>query len=93
MMFVVPQFPLKCNVWRSPSVGGTFAYATPDLVVQGNLSPGRRVMTWTTSPTPNLGHLLWNMELLLPKLTDIRAYWPPFGDSSNDVIECPADSA
>jgi hypothetical protein len=92
MAFVLPAFPLLCNVWRGSGAGGALLYKAPDLQVMGNLSPGRRVMLAFPIVTPATIGFEWNMELLLPKLTDIRVYIPPSGTLTGDIIECPAGS-
>lgn len=85
--FVVPQMPLHVSVWHF--AGGTGKYALPDVKTFGNLSPGKRVMIGgiNTSTTIMISH---EMELLVPKLTDIQCDWNLSGQT--DTIECPAGS-
>jgi hypothetical protein len=90
MAFIVPAFPLLCNVWRGSGSGGALLYNSPDLQVMGNLSPGRRTMLAFASQSPVIIPFLFMMELLLPKGTDIRVYIPPSGALTGDIIECPA---
>lgn len=80
MAFRVPNFNLVVNIWRRNGVAGV--YALPDVVTAGNLSHGRRVMVSAFAGNSP-------MELLLPKLTDIRAVWNAV---VYDVVEVPAGS-
>ena len=96
MAFRIPTFGLNVNLWRA----GTGATNPPDLVFTGNLSPGKRSMMVSTlvtgagagfAPTSALFDYQLFMELLCPRVTDIRA-----GDPGNaafpDLVECPAGS-
>lgn len=79
--FSIPNFNLLANVWRNNGVGKT--WAAPDLVSACNLSPGRRVNL-------NLGAFDGVVvELLMPKLVDVRAAW---NGVQADVVEVPAGS-
>lgn len=85
MSFRPPTFNLTCHIWRNTGVGGV--YAAPDVISQCNLSPGRRVnRTAQIGGGPGAGTDMY-MELLLPKLTDVRAAW---NGASEDLVEVPA---
>jgi hypothetical protein len=86
MAFRPPNFNLTCRIWRVGGVGG--AYAAPDVTSPCALSPGRRVLL-AQDPNPGAGSSVGVMELLLPKLTDIRATWNAV---AADVVEVPAGS-
>lgn len=85
-MFVLPQFNLTVNIWRSTSNPAT---APPDVISPGNLAWGRRVNVPSTGGTGALGVPLMTMVLLLPALTDIRG--DP-GTTNADQVEAPAGS-
>ncbi len=86
MSFNPPTFNLLANVWR---VNGTVgAYGAPDLTVMCNLSQGRRTMLGLIPAAGHPAPWIFN-ELLVPKLTDIRALW---NGVVEDLIECPAGS-
>ena len=87
MAFRVPTFNLSVNLYRGVPVMGT-----PTLTCAANLSPGRR--TLLTAPIMGTVPTFVNaadwgdvMELLLPKLTDIRGFQ---NAGLSDVVECPA---
>jgi hypothetical protein len=86
MPFVLPQFPLAINIWRLAGVGGN--YAIPDVKTVGNLTPGRRVFL-SQATAPSIATYSFFMELLLPKLTDIRPSWNGQGP---DIVEVPDGS-
>lgn len=85
MAFIVPAFPLAVNVWHG---GGAFTYLAPDVATMGNLTPGRRSMLAVTPTSTSIQVI--EMELLLPKLTDVRCNYNLVG--STDTIEVPAGS-
>jgi hypothetical protein len=86
MAFTLPTFNLNANIWRVSGTGGN--YAAPDVVTLCNLSPGRRV--FTAIPTVIAAQkTALVMELLLPKLTDIRSAW---NGLQADLVEVPAGS-
>jgi hypothetical protein len=85
MPFVLPQFPLAVSIWRLKGVGGV--YITPDVNTVGNLTPGKRVFLGASSPS--IVQATFSMELLLPKLTDIRSVWNAL---NQDMVEVPAGS-
>ena len=85
MAFVLPTFNLSVSVWRVLGVGGT--YASPDLSVMANLSPGKRVMFQGLMIGPN--EPIAPMELLLPAFTDIRSRW---NNVERDLVEAPSGS-
>jgi hypothetical protein len=86
MAFYVPQMPLAVNIWHGGGAGG--AYASPNITTVGNLTPGKRVNTTLgTGTTAPQGYM--DMQLLLPKLTDVRAAW---NSLAADVVEVPAGS-
>jgi hypothetical protein len=86
MPFVIPQFPLTASIWRVSGTGGN--YALPDVSSPANLSPGRRVMIGITT-VGAAQHSAVSMELLLPKLTDVRA---AYNGLQPDIVEVPAGS-
>lgn len=81
MAFSIPNFNLIANVWRNNGIGK--AWAAPDLVSACNLSPGRRV----NLNLAGVGIIV--VELLMPKLVDVRAQW---NGLQADVVEVPAGS-
>jgi hypothetical protein len=87
MPYVLPSFPLSINIWHEYSTGSN-NYEAPDVVTVCNLSPGKRVMVNGTISHTGL-IFTYPMEILLPKLTDIR----PFNNGiASDVCEVPAGS-
>lgn len=84
MPFVVPSFPLTCNVYT----GGVFTNP-PRISPNCNLTYGRRVMMVSTGGTSVPGVLVYNMSLLLPAGTDIRG---PRNAGGGDGVEVPAGS-
>jgi len=89
MSYVLPTFVLKANVWINYSVA--LNYNAPSSIPICNLTPGKRVM----NVDPTLGNpALYKvapvlMELLLPKLTDIR---PWIGGGNQCLCEVPNGS-
>lgn len=87
-MFVIPQFPLSCNIWRTPvnpPVG------PPAVVSICNLAWGRRTAVPSTGGTYTLGVVLMTMTLLLPAGTDIRG--DPDQAMAADLVEVPGGTA
>lgn len=84
MPYVVPQFPITCNVWTGPGHVG----AARLLAVPCNLAPGRRLLMqwwdWASSGSPAI-----NITLLVPALTDLRGWNDP---AAPDDVEVPAGS-
>jgi hypothetical protein len=80
-----PTFNLTCNVWRH----GVPTTDPPALSPRCNLAWGKRVNVASTGGTGFIGIPLVTMQLLLPKLTDVRGPQCPTGD---DTIEVPAGS-
>jgi hypothetical protein len=84
--------PLKFNCWHDFDASQN--YSSPDLAdIQCNLTPGRRIMQQGTE----VGFFLtygqaytFQMEMLIPKLTDIRCQ--SLDQANPDLIECPAGS-
>jgi hypothetical protein len=89
MPYVVPAMPLAVNIWIANNVANP-----PDVVTVGNLSPGKRGNVNASPVTTNatlgatVGQGLY-MELLCPKLTDIRGCQ---NAGLECVVECPASS-
>lgn len=83
MAYRVPTFNISCAIWRNLGIGKV--YAAPDDVTDCALSPGRRSMLLTLDPA-ELDEDALAMELLLPKLTDVRASWNAAGP---DLVEVP----
>jgi hypothetical protein len=86
MPFVVPQFPLECNIFTAHNIA-----APPRLTEECNLAWGHRVAMPAIGATADNSYLGFpgTMTLLLPALTDIR---DAFNASSYDSVECPAGS-
>lgn len=84
MAFTVPTMPLPVSIWHQ-WVDGTQAYFTPDVSTTGNITPGKRSMIGF-EPTESGGVSIFQMELLLPALTDIR---PNTTFGVPDLVECP----
>jgi hypothetical protein len=87
MAFTIPAMPLSVKIWHAWTATVT-VYAAPNVTTVGNLSPGKRIMSYggmTNQPTKSQ----IPMELLLPKLTDIRAGW---NGAAPDMVEVPAGS-
>lgn len=94
MPYVLPTFNLICNIWTGTGTPGVPDQALPMgaprlSLVPCNLCYGRRVNVASTGGTYTAGIPLLAMNLLLPKLTDIRGAQD---DTSNDVVECPSAS-
>ena len=83
MAYRVPTFNISCQIWRNLGVGG--AYVAPDNFTDCALSPGRRTMLLAQPPF-ELDEDALTMQLLLPKLTDVRAGW---NGGSPDLVEVP----
>jgi hypothetical protein len=91
MAYRLPTFNAECHIF-TPDVAGEAAVPTnpPRLAyVQCQLTYGRRVQVASTGGTSQVGILTLTMNLLLPKLTDVRG---PQDTVSFDMVECPADS-
>lgn len=88
MRFILPTFNLPINIWRSAISGGSLNYAAPDVITICNMTPGRRVMISMAVPVVPAAPA-FHMEVLLPKLTDIRANWNSQG---SDICEIPGGS-
>lgn len=84
MPYIVPAFPLIVNIWRN----GNPTINPPDVVSPGNLSPGKRVMV-APILAPGLDPPQLLMEVLLPKLTDVRGWNAAAGP---DTVEVPSGS-
>jgi hypothetical protein len=86
MAFRLPTFNLTADIYQLGGTGGT--YGIPNVVTVCNLTPGRRTLeakpVLAGQPTPAIF-----MELLLPKLTDIRAN---FNGAMPDIVEVPSGS-
>jgi len=88
MPFVIPTFNLAVSIWRTGWAANN--YATPDVTTMGNLSPGKRTMVGRQGTTINTPPAVVFMELLLPKLTDIRQAITT--NNTEDLVEVPAGS-
>lgn len=86
MAFTPPNFNLPARIWRQLGAGGN--YAAPDVTSLVNLSVGRRVLQ-SVPITVSVNLQLLFVELLFPKLTDVRAAWNGAGA---DLVEVPAGS-
>jgi hypothetical protein len=94
MPYVIPAMPLVLNVWHQWDP--TSVYAAPDVIkVPCNLSPGKRTFL-APFDSPFLGDIFnawvyaFPMEVLLPKLQDIRA--PDLNGTLPDCLEIPGGS-
>lgn len=90
MPFILPTFMVDVNIWNNALVSGA-----PTIQTKGNLSPGRRVNVVSTPLLTNAQinaavGVGYYMELLLPKLTDVRGLQ---NNGVESVVECPAGSA
>lgn len=91
MAFSVPVMPLLCNITQ-PDFPNSPGIPTPPyrlVDVPCNLAWGRRTNSASSGGTGSPGTPISCIDLLLPKLTDIRG---PQDDTSADVVECPAGS-
>lgn len=89
MSFVVPQMPLSCNIWLHFQPGVS-TYASPDVTISCNLTPGKRVFMntdnlriYSTDGRTVFGQCV---ELLLPKLGQISAGSPAKTPSVVEVV-------
>jgi hypothetical protein len=74
MAFILPTFPLECDVWHAYDPAVSF-YAAPDVIkVKCNLSPGRRVMTGYAHLVPVNDYFVFPMEVLFQPGEDIRSF-------------------
>jgi hypothetical protein len=89
MGFIVPQMPLKANVWSTPTSPPVGAPRIANL--DCNLAWGRRVGVPSTGGTGALGVVLMTMTLLVPKGTDLRS--DPDRGVAADLVEVPAGTA
>src|SRR5262249_19000236 len=86
MSFVVPQFPIECDIYTTDATSKTFR-----LTSECNLALGKRVLNplGYAVPTDSYnGYYGPFAQLLLPALTDIR-------DASqgwSDLVEVPSGS-
>ena len=91
MAFKLPSFNLLCNI-SQPDIAGTPAIPTLPLRIVNQacqLTYGRRVQVSSTGGTTQVGVLTLTMNLLLPKLIDVRG---PQDVVSADMVEVPAGS-
>lgn len=86
MSFRPPTFNLLFSGWRVLGAGG--AYAAPDVAGSCCLSQGKRVLIAVPPSTPTIG-TLGIAEIMVPKLTDIRA---AYNGASPDLLEVPTGS-
>lgn len=91
MAFSVPSFPLLANISQPDSLGDLRAPTPPfrEVDVPCNLAWGRRVNTMSTGGTGFSGVPVNCIDLLLPKLTDVRG---PQDSVGPDLAEVPAGS-
>lgn len=86
MAFIVPQMPVPISIWRVAGTGGDYAF--PDIKTLCNLTPGKRIFVAIPLTTASQKDVI-TMELLLPKLTDIRSSW---NGLQADLVEVPSGS-
>jgi hypothetical protein len=86
MAFVVPQFPIMCNVFTADLVS-----LPPRLTCPCNLAWGRRVAhpSIETDQISTASTFSPNMTLLVPALTDLR---DSINAGGQDGVEVPAGS-
>lgn len=91
MAYRLPAFNLLCNITAPVGgAGGTVPVVPYRLVdVECQLTYGRRAQMSTTGGTSNVGVLAQTMNLLLPKLTDVRG---PQDTGPADLVEVPSGS-
>ena len=82
MSYTIPAFPLSANIWHDNGLGAYQDYTLPDLIVQCNLAPGRRVV----GPPFNVAFTV-QVIALFPALSDLRS---DFNGSAPDLAEIPA---
>jgi hypothetical protein len=80
--FQPPTYNLVCNIWH----GGVMV-GPPDLSPMCNLAYGRRFDYIVVGIASGAVDSLTAMQLLLPRLTDIRG---PLSTTGFDLVECPA---
>ena len=85
MNFKIPNFNLICGIYTNRIING----ATPRLESPCLLAAGHRVQSLTTGGTFTRGVIVQEMQLLLPKLTDIR---DALSSTSEDGVEVPKGS-
>lgn len=84
MAFSLPTFNLTVWIFRH---GNAPPGAGPDVIANGNLTPGRRV--FMANAPAGFGGCPMLVEVLLPALTDIRGWNDP---GASDWAEVPAGS-
>ena len=91
MAFRLPTFNLTCNISGPTVPGGLWPpiqpYRVPGQTCQ--LTYGERVQVVSTGGTTSAGVLVLSMNLLVPKLVDVRG---PQDTVSADLVEVPAGS-
>lgn len=92
MAFVIPEFPLLCNIWDG---GGSFPPLTipmgppRETDIECNLAWGKRVNVVSSGGTGQQGVPIAAMTLLLPLGTTIHG---PEWTNGPDVVEVPKGS-
>jgi hypothetical protein len=91
MAYRLPTFNLLCNISQPDALGTpgipTAPYRLYHQICQ--LTYGHRVNVISTGGTATAGVLVLSMNLILPKLTDVRG---PQDIGGFDMVECPAES-
>lgn len=91
MAFTVPQFPIDIVIWHNydPAVS---SYGLPDGTSLANLSPGKRTFSVWQDVQPTDTVFRFPMEVLVPPLTDLRAWYDDGAGVKPDLVECPKSS-
>jgi len=84
MAFKLPTFNLTCNIYTNRNFS-----VSPRLSSLCCLAIGRRVQVPASGGTATRGVVIFDMQLLLPKLTDIRFV---LNTTHQDGVEVPAGS-
>ncbi len=87
MAFVLPTFNLTALIYDNSLAIPPLA--APRLTTPACLAWGRRVQVTSTGGTPAIGVPVITMNLLLPRLTDIRGYQ---SGPLTDIVEVPSGS-
>lgn len=85
MAFVIPQFPITCDVYRGPWLARALAISA----LPCNLGQGRRIVLSESVAAPQLEGSFNVSQLLCPKSSDVRDFSTSV---TPDVIECPSGS-
>lgn len=85
MAFILPTFPITCDIYSGPWLTKSFRINVPC-----NLAPGRRNVTPSSGWDGGQQIVPIDSTILFPALTDVRDGYCAAHEP--DVIECPAGS-